>query len=39
LGISRRAIAKTIAKLQQKGLLQRIGPDKGGHWQILKNAD
>ncbi len=38
LGISRRAIAKTIAKLQQKGLLQRIGPDKGGYWQILKNT-
>jgi ATP-dependent DNA helicase RecG len=38
LGISRRAIAKTIAKLQQKGLLQRIGPDKGGYWQIQKNA-
>ena len=37
LGISRRAIAKAVAKLQQKGLIRRIGPDKGGHWQITKN--
>ena len=37
LGISRRAIAKAVAKLQQKGLIRRIGPDKGGHWQITEN--
>ncbi|MBP5535514.1 MAG: HTH domain-containing protein [Bacteroidales bacterium] len=35
LGISRRAVAKTIAKLQAEGSLRRIGPDKGGHWEIL----
>jgi predicted HTH transcriptional regulator len=24
-----------IAKLKQEGVLKRIGPDKGGHWEIL----
>jgi ATP-dependent DNA helicase RecG len=35
LGISRRAVAKTIAKLQSAGILRRVGPDKGGHWEII----
>ena len=35
IGISRRAIAKIIAKLQTEGILRRIGPDKGGHWEIV----
>jgi biotin operon repressor len=34
LGISHRAIAKQIKKLQEQGLLQRIGPDKG-HWEVI----
>ena len=38
IGISTTAIDKNIAKLKQKGLLKRIGPDKGGYWKILKNA-
>lgn len=36
IGISRRAIAKTIAKLQAEGILRRVGPDKGGHWEIVE---
>ena len=24
--------------LQDKGVIQRIGPDKGGHWQVLTEA-
>jgi ATP-dependent DNA helicase RecG len=24
-----------IAKLKQAGVLKRIGPDKGGHWEVL----
>ena len=35
LEISRRAVAKTIAKLQSVGILRRVGPDKGGHWEIV----
>jgi len=37
LGISRRAVAKAIAKLQAENLIRRIGPDKGGHWEVLKD--
>ena len=36
LGISRRAIAKAIAILQDNGIIRRIGPDKGGHREIKK---
>ena len=35
LEISRRAVAKTIAKLQSSGILRRVGPDKGGHLEII----
>ena len=35
LEISRRAVAKTIAKLQSVGILRRVGPDKGGYWEII----
>ena len=38
LGISRRAIAKAIAILQDNGIIRRIGPDKGGHWEIKKTG-
>jgi len=34
LNISKRAILKQIARLKEQGLLQRIGPSKGGHWLI-----
>ena len=36
LGISRRAVAKQLANLQTKGIVKRVGPDKGGHWEIKK---
>lgn len=35
LGISRQAIQKHIAHLKSAGRLRRIGPDKGGHWEVL----
>jgi len=37
LGISRRAVAKAIAKLQAEDRIRRIGPDKGGHWELVKD--
>lgn len=36
LGISRRAVAKQIAKLQENNIIRRIGADKGGYWEIVK---
>ena len=35
-GLSRRGIEKNIQILKAKGLIERIGPDKGGHWKIIK---
>ncbi len=37
LGISRRAVAKHIAKLKDMRKLERIGPDRGGYWKIIDN--
>ena len=37
IGMSRRAVAKHIAVLQASGVLRRVGPDKGGHWEVLKD--
>jgi ATP-dependent DNA helicase RecG len=34
-GISTRAVEKHIANLKEKELLKRIGPDKGGHWEVI----
>jgi ATP-dependent DNA helicase RecG len=34
LGLSTRAVEKQLAKLQQDNQLQRIGPARGGHWQV-----
>ena len=36
LSADSRTIERNIAKLKQKGLLKRIGPAKGGHWQVKK---
>jgi predicted HTH transcriptional regulator len=34
VGISKRKVEINIAKLKAKGLLERIGPDKGGYWKV-----
>ena len=36
LNRSRSAIAKQIAKLKEESVIPRIGPDKGGYWEIKK---
>lgn len=36
LGIIRRAVAKHIKKLQEQGVIRRVGPDKGGHWEVIE---
>ena len=35
VGISQRKIEENISWLKEKGLINRIGPDKGGHWEIV----
>jgi ATP-dependent DNA helicase RecG len=37
LKISQRAVEKNLAALKKEGNLKRIGPAKGGHWEITKN--
>ena len=36
ISISLRKIKENISKLKKKGLLKRVGPAKGGYWEILK---
>ncbi len=36
IGITERAIKMQIEKMKAKGRIQRIGPDKGGRWQVAK---
>jgi len=35
LGLSTRGIEKQLQRLQQSGRLRRIGPDKGGRWEVI----
>ena len=35
LGISVVHVSKNMKKLQLQGIIRRIGPDKGGHWEII----
>ncbi len=36
VGISQRKIQENILWLREKGLIKRIGPDKGGYWEVVK---
>jgi ATP-dependent DNA helicase RecG len=35
-GISADGIKYHLTRLQQKGVIRRIGPDRGGHWEVVK---
>ena len=35
VNVNEKTIKRDIAKLKEKGLLKRIGPDKGGHWAAI----
>ena len=34
-GVTTRSVERNIRKLQAAGALRRIGPDKGGYWEVL----
>lgn len=36
IGKSERTVKSITVQLQQRGLLRRVGPDKGGHWEIIE---
>ena len=37
VGITASKIKENLSKLKAKGLIERIGPDKGGYWRIKYN--
>ena len=36
LGINRSAVSKHLKKMQADGIIRRVGPDKGGHWEVVE---
>ena len=36
VGISKKGLEWQMAKLKKEGRIKRIGPDKGGHWDVMK---
>ena len=36
IGLSRKSIIQNMKKLQENGLLARVGADKNGHWEVLE---
>lgn len=36
LGINRSAVSKHLKKMQTDGTIRRVGPDKGGHWEVIE---
>ncbi|MFW5937249.1 MAG: ATP-binding protein [Desulfosalsimonas sp.] len=39
LGKSTRSVEMQLAKLRKAGRIRRVGPRKGGHWEILEESD
>lgn len=37
LNRAERTICKQLAKLQSTGVIRRVGPDKGGHWEVISD--
>jgi len=35
-GLTQKGIEWQIAQLKKQGRLERIGPDRGGHWKVIK---
>ena len=38
-GVERSTIARAVAKLKLAGVLRRVGPDKGGHWEVIEKSE
>ena len=34
-GLTRRGVEWNLQQLKEKGILKRVGPDRGGHWEIV----
>ena len=38
-GLSRRGVEWNLQQLRKNGIILRVGPDKGGHWEINKETE
>lgn len=36
LGVTRRVVQKLLKELIGEEKIKRVGPDKGGHWEIIE---
>jgi ATP-dependent DNA helicase RecG len=34
IGVSTRAVEKQLAKLKEQNMVERVGSDKGGYWEL-----
>ena len=34
IGVTAKAVEKHLAKLKAEGIIERVGPDKGGSWKV-----
>lgn len=39
LSLTRRGVEEQIKSLKAKGIIRRVGPDKGGHWDVLEQKE
>ena len=37
-GKARSSIQEAIARLKTAGVIRRVGPDKGGHWEVVEQS-
>ena len=37
LGMTTRGVDKNIKRLKEQGAIRRVGPDKGGHWEVIES--
>jgi ATP-dependent DNA helicase RecG len=38
IGVTTRSVERNLRKLQDSGILKRVGPAKGGHWLVKPDA-
>jgi predicted HTH transcriptional regulator len=39
LNVNHKTIKRDLQKLKSRGILERVGPDKGGYWKIIKKTE
>jgi len=39
IGVRNRTIERNIKRLQEQNRLRRVGPDKGGHWEVIEGEN